>query len=105
MLIGVRLTVTFGNTALDRAFLNVLKIYNVARQHLVSHTGANDHKDAIFPNLTKTTPTLLARGAAGPIQGALDLAEYFVSLDFSHILRPLDKLRYDTSMVLTVFPI
>lgn len=72
--------VTFGNTTLDHAFLNVLKLYDVARRHLLSCGPSLDPQSrTIFPNLVREKPTLLARGASGPIKGALDLAEYFVS--------------------------
>ncbi|KAF8311633.1 nucleoside hydrolase [Clavulina sp. PMI_390] len=74
------ISVTFGNTVVDRAFLNVLKVYNVARKHL-AQTLQSATSRSVFPNLTKDTPTILAKGAARPIEGSLDLAEYFHGFD------------------------
>lgn len=68
---------TFGNTTLDNAFLNVLKVYNVARRHLLS---CGPESQGIFPNLVREKRTLLARGASAPLEGGLHLAEYFVSI-------------------------
>lgn len=61
-----------GNTTLEHAFSNVLKLYAIARRQ--AELTSRD----VFPNLHRPSPTSLARGAAGPIEGSLDLAEYFV---------------------------
>jgi len=74
----IRYLVTFGNTTIDHAFDNVLKVYDVARGHILSRGGPDPH--TIYPNLFREKPTLVARGATGPIEGGVDVAEYFVSV-------------------------
>ncbi|KDQ15052.1 hypothetical protein BOTBODRAFT_109252, partial [Botryobasidium botryosum FD-172 SS1] len=65
------ITTVFGNTAIDRVHINVLKVYQVLRKHL----EANPVDKPKCPNLNKGT--IFARGAAGPLEGELGLAEYF----------------------------
>lgn len=61
-----------GNTELDKAHTNIFKVYQLTHKHLEAHPE-DTHR---FPNL-KNRP-ILAKGAAGPLEGALNLAEYFV---------------------------
>ncbi|EJD43942.1 nucleoside hydrolase [Auricularia subglabra TFB-10046 SS5] len=67
------ITVTFGNTDLDHAYNNVLKIYDAVQRHCDRHP-----EDARrFEHLSARPRAMLSRGASGPIEGSLELAEYF----------------------------
>jgi hypothetical protein len=99
--------VTFGNTTLEHAFLNVLKVYDVARRHLLSCGGPESEGQDVYPNLVREKRTLLARGASGPLQGGLHLAEYFVSIIQRNKVWTMDILNWLTdcnSMATTVYP-
>ncbi|QRV90034.1 CCR4-Not complex component, Not1 [Ceratobasidium sp. AG-Ba] len=65
------ITVTFGNTELKYAYNNVLKTYQAVANHIDQYP--NDRTR--FPGFT-SRPTL-CYGAANPLAGELQLAEYF----------------------------
>ncbi|KAH7090866.1 nucleoside hydrolase [Auriculariales sp. MPI-PUGE-AT-0066] len=67
------ITVCFGNTTVDHAYDNVLKVYEVVRRHCASHPE-DAHR---FQHLSHAKKTMLAKGAKGPFEGKLELAEYF----------------------------
>ncbi|CUA68492.1 hypothetical protein RSOLAG22IIIB_03529 [Rhizoctonia solani] len=69
------ITVTFGNTELEYAYTNVLKVYQLISDHL-----QRCPEDRLkFPNL-KSKPKL-CRGASGPLSGVPHLAKYFHGMD------------------------
>ncbi|CAE6459232.1 unnamed protein product [Rhizoctonia solani] len=65
------ITVTFGNTDLEHAYTNVLKVYQLVLDHL---ERCPDDRSR-FPNLKSRTK--LCAGATGPLSGVPHLAEYF----------------------------
>ncbi|KAH9948526.1 nucleoside hydrolase [Amylocystis lapponica] len=69
--------VSYGNTEIHPSYLNVLKIYKVLSQHLERYPE-DKHR---FPNFSGTKKTILSRGAAGPLEGALHSAQYFHGRD------------------------
>ncbi|KZV84551.1 nucleoside hydrolase [Exidia glandulosa HHB12029] len=66
-----------GNTDVDHAYNNVLKTYEVVRQHCNAHPE-DAHR---FEHLNGRPQTILSKGAAGPIAGEQALAEYFHGKD------------------------
>ncbi|KAF8321440.1 putative hydrolase [Cantharellus anzutake] len=67
------ISVCFGNTTVDKASLNIQKLYHVLDRHIAQHPGEKNR----FAGLQTTTKTKLVKGASGPLEGTLDLAEYF----------------------------
>jgi hypothetical protein len=65
-----------GNTSLPKAVVNILKVYQVIDRHLKRYP----HDAPRFPGFNLPRRTVLAAGAAGPLEGELDLAEYFVGI-------------------------
>ncbi|KAJ1307775.1 hypothetical protein OPQ81_001862 [Rhizoctonia solani] len=65
------ITVTFGNTELQHAYTNVLKVYQLVLDHLERYPNDRNR----FPNL-KSRPKLCS-GATGPLSGIPHLAKYF----------------------------
>lgn len=67
----------FGNTSLDNAYNNILKIYGVLDRHVTEH----DPEMERFPALKQSKKPLLIRGADGPIAGPAHSAAYFHGKD------------------------
>lgn len=65
------ITVTFGNTTLQKAYTNVLKVYQLVSDHLERYPEDRNR----FPNLD-SRPTVCL-GAATPLSGEAHLADYF----------------------------
>ncbi|KAG8983037.1 hypothetical protein FRB90_006357, partial [Tulasnella sp. 427] len=59
------------NTTVEKAYNNIFKVYQVIQQHLDAHPEDIDR----FPNFGHRP--LFAKGAQGPLQGEMNLAEYF----------------------------
>ena len=78
-----------GNTSREPALVNVLKIYHVLR----THVNARPDLVSRFPNLHGSKKTRVARGASGPLEGSLDLAEYFVRLCLACRIRDIGSDR------------
>lgn len=72
----------FGNTSLDNAYNNILKIYGVLDRHVTEH----DPEMERFPALKQEKKPLLIRGAAGPLDGPGHSAAYFHGKDGEYIL-------------------
>jgi len=67
-----------GNTTVDKAHANILKLYQLIHKHIEAHP--EDTKRFInFPTHSGVKP-IYAKGANGPLKGSLNLAEYFVRL-------------------------
>ncbi|KAG8929238.1 hypothetical protein FRC01_004640 [Tulasnella sp. 417] len=63
-----------GNTTVDKAYNNTFKVYQVIQTHLDAHP--EDVRR--FPNFRKDGhKPFYAKGAQGPLQGQMNLAEYF----------------------------
>ncbi|KAH8119254.1 nucleoside hydrolase [Phellopilus nigrolimitatus] len=67
--------VSFGNTDINASYDNILKLYNTLAQHFDKFP--DDRKR--FPN--SDSRPFLARGAHGPLEGALQNAEFFHGRD------------------------
>ena len=67
----------FGNTSLDNAYNNILKIYGVLDRHVTEYDPEMDR----FPALRQKKKALLIRGAAGPLDGPGHSAAYFHGKD------------------------
>lgn len=70
----------FGNTSLDNAYNNILKIYGVLDRHVQDH----DPEMERFPALKQAKKPLLIRGADGPLAGPAHSAAYFHGKDGEH---------------------
>lgn len=70
--------IRIGNTVLLKASENILKVYQIAQKQI----DAFPDDASRFPNFKQGSGhrPIYARGAAGPIEGAMNLAEYFVSI-------------------------
>ncbi|KAF8198020.1 Inosine/uridine-preferring nucleoside hydrolase domain-containing protein [Pholiota molesta] len=68
---------SYGNTDIEASYLNILKIYHTIEQHLARYPEDKDR----FPNFNTNKKPILARGSAGPLEGALHSAEYFHGRD------------------------
>jgi inosine-uridine nucleoside N-ribohydrolase len=64
------ITVTFGNTSVSKAHENIVKVAHLLDVHHQRHPQQ-------YPNIRSNDPIILATGAAAPLEGSLDLAEYF----------------------------
>ena len=73
---------TEGNTTQDRTFSNILKLYHILYRHIMHFPEENNR----FPGLQRAKKTKLAKGAQGPLEGILDLAEYFVGNSLLSVL-------------------
>ncbi|KAG8886693.1 hypothetical protein FRB98_001097 [Tulasnella sp. 332] len=64
-----------GNTILPKAYNNILKVYQMIQKHI----DAFPDDASRFPNFKQASGyrPIYSRGAAGPIKGAMNLAEYF----------------------------
>lgn len=71
----MKLIMTVGNTVLPKATNNILKVYQLIQKHIDAYPG----DAAKFPNFKQAKRPIFAKGAAGPLRGRMDLAEYFVS--------------------------
>ncbi|KAI0344690.1 nucleoside hydrolase [Trametopsis cervina] len=69
--------VTFGNTDVDAAYLNILRLYNVLLRQSQSAQGAGKR----FPSFSQRTPIILAKGADQPLKGDQHSAQYFHGRD------------------------
>jgi inosine-uridine nucleoside N-ribohydrolase len=67
----------FGNTSVDNAYNNLLKIYGV----LDRHAKENDKEIERFPALKAKRKPIVIRGADGPIDGPSHSAAYFHGKD------------------------
>lgn len=67
----------FGNTSLDNAYNNILKIYGVLDRHVTEH----DPEMHRFPALKQSKKPLLIKGAPGPLAGPGHSAAYFHGKD------------------------
>ncbi|EJD03116.1 nucleoside hydrolase [Fomitiporia mediterranea MF3/22] len=67
--------VSFGNTDVDASYDNILKLYDTLARHFEKFPKDEER----FPHF-KSRP-FLARGAAGPLEGALHSAQYFHGRD------------------------
>ncbi|KAG8937097.1 hypothetical protein FRC03_007798 [Tulasnella sp. 419] len=65
------ITVVFGNTTLPKACQNVFKVYQLIKHHIDLHPEDAQR----FPNWGNRPA--FAKGAEGPLEGTMNLAEYF----------------------------
>ncbi|KZS98370.1 nucleoside hydrolase [Sistotremastrum niveocremeum HHB9708] len=69
------ITISFGNTDVDASLINIFKIFHTLDKHFKRFPEDR----ARFPNFGR--PIIVARGAAGPLQGELFSAQYFHGRD------------------------
>ncbi|CAD6577837.1 MAG: hypothetical protein CYPHOPRED_000385 [Cyphobasidiales sp. Tagirdzhanova-0007] len=71
----------FGNTDVDAAYRNILKLYGVMDAHLKACPEEIERFPAFKRHIQAKRKPLLVKGAAGPVSGAVHTAKYFHGAD------------------------